>query len=103
MSAKAPCCKKPLMAAIAGLCFLWSNRATPQEGGDTAHAGSTTRRMLSKKTARMGDKAKPSVTHLAGGFAVCVGYLCAANFKTGAPRMGSAAVLLLKIEGFALL
>jgi len=85
------------MAAIAGLCFLWSNRATPQEGGDTAHAGSTTRRMLSKKTARMGDKAKPSVTHLAGGFAV------AANFKTGAPRMGSAALLLLKIEGLALL
>jgi len=53
--------------------------------------------MLSKKTARMGDKAKPSVTHLAGGFAV------AANFKTGAPRMGSAALLLLKIEGLALL
>jgi hypothetical protein len=32
--------------------------------------GSTTRRLPSKKTARMETKAKPLVTHLAGGFAV---------------------------------
>jgi hypothetical protein len=40
---------------------------------------STTQRSLSKKTARMGDKAKLPVTHLAGGFAVLIQPFCAAR------------------------
>jgi hypothetical protein len=43
-------------------------------------AGSTTQRLLSKKTARMGDKAKPSGVGGADGFAVCgAAFLCCAS------------------------
>jgi hypothetical protein len=60
---------------------LFLERKGGDEGEERAspvlHRRFDAQRLLSKKTARMGDKAKPLVSHMAGGFAVFeAAFLC---------------------------
>jgi hypothetical protein len=60
---------------------LFLSRKGADEGEERAspvlHRRFDAQRLLSKKTARMGDKAKPLVSHMAGGFAVFeAAFLC---------------------------
>jgi hypothetical protein len=66
---------------------LFERKGGQGSASRTSPAGSTTRRLPSKNTARMGDKAKPSVAHIAGGFAVSELPYSAAAFKTSAPSL----------------
>jgi hypothetical protein len=66
---------------------LFERKGGQGSASRTSPAGSTTRRLPSKNTARMGDKAKPSVSHMAGGFAVSELLYSAAAFKTSAPSL----------------